>query len=577
MKRKYSVRLILLTACLFLCGLILLRFSTVFAQAAPVANMPEKIGEEAATVPSPEPSPPPAPSPVPSPQPPACNYFQTDMTWSGKYGNDAWTLDKILKRTGDAATLTCLDNLVQQFNTTCKNYVTFGIHFEASPTGNFSKNYDDCFVTQFANYAFPDWNGDNHKIGTHSNGAVCTHLLRTDLWYCPPTKVANNINACHACAEGKFFLNNQCQVVPPNPSLTACGSIVTDYQLSCPVSLLWAGEKDIESQVQVVQFPLDPQGVGRWYEWKASESAPLLVYDPKHEGSITSSSQLFGNWTFGGQRLAALAADGRGIVSGRWENGFEALATLDADGSGALESAELEPLGLWFDKNRNGIADPGEVKTLREAQVTKLYFRHDAANQASGSLRASLGYERMLNGKAVTGASVDWLASSALTPVDLLSSYGKGPLSPPAAKGARLEMNTTPSQTGAAPTRASLSGIWAFRFTDQNNRSKFPAGYLMLSDPLGQDNLTGYSVIDKAFRVNGGQEAFGAVSVFALRGSKKADVTGKYSLSFSVGHDESKLVSEAVVNPELTRMDGESKVQAGSGKTLSYRWQAERL
>ena len=72
------------------------------------------------------------------------------------------------------------------------------------------------------------------------------------------------------------------------------------------------------------------QGPGpmRWLtRWR--EQAPLLVYDPEHTGKVNSASQLFGQWTFGGQRLAALASDGRGLVSGPWENGFDALILHD--------------------------------------------------------------------------------------------------------------------------------------------------------------------------------------------------------------------------------------------------------
>ena len=500
------------------------------------------------------------------------------MTWSGSYGNDAWSLNQILQRTGDAAALTCLNNMIQQINTTCKNYTTFGVHLDASPTGGvFSKNYDDCFVSQLAGWAFPDWNKPywwstpESRLGTQSNGAVCTHLHRTDLWYCPPSVVNNNVNGCHGCAEGRFYFDSSCRIVQPNPALEICGTITTNYQLSCPVSLVWDGKVDLEAQTSAVQFPLDPRQSGYWYEWKASEQAPLLVYDPEHTGKINSASQLFGQWTFGGQRLAALASDGRGLVSGPWENGFDALATLDADGSGILEGSELEPLALWFDKDRNGVADQAEVKTLSEAQVTKLYFNHDSVNKATNSIQASIGYERLVDGKPVTGASVDWFASSALTPFELLSLAGKQ------AGTAEVLQEAPVVQSSAASSRSDtrLSGIWAFRF-EGVEQGQFPAGYLVMSDHP-ERGLTGYSVVDKAFRLHGSEEANNVVSFFALQGAKQAGADGKVSVNFSIQREGSApLVSNALLSADLRRMEGQSSMDAG-GRTLSYRWTAERM
>jgi hypothetical protein len=43
------------------------------------------------------------------------------------------------------------------------------------------------------------------------------------------------------------------------------------------------------------------------------------------------------------------------------ERGYQPLAALDDDGNGWLSDRELSGIGVWRDKNQDGVADPGEV------------------------------------------------------------------------------------------------------------------------------------------------------------------------------------------------------------------------
>ena len=63
---------------------------------------------------------------------------------------------------------------------------------------------------------------------------------------------------------------------------------------------------------------------------------------------------------------------------------------------------------MWFDKNRDGVSQPGEVESLSSLGVTALYYKPDRTDPKSGDIRADLGYERVVNGKLVKGPSVDW-------------------------------------------------------------------------------------------------------------------------------------------------------------------------
>jgi len=110
-----------------------------------------------------------------------------------------------------------------------------------------------------------------------------------------------------------------------------------------------------------VAFPLRGWGPdGRW-SWLKPDTA-LLIWNPSRSGKVASGAQLFGGYTW---ELF-------------WKNGYEPLAVLDSDGDGILRGDELAGISLWFDRNSNGVADPGEVQTLAEAGITALATRPTA-------------------------------------------------------------------------------------------------------------------------------------------------------------------------------------------------------
>jgi hypothetical protein len=115
-----------------------------------------------------------------------------------------------------------------------------------------------------------------------------------------------------------------------------------------------------------VNFDLDGTGRAQSYAWLGPDTA-LLIWDPQHTGEVTSGRQLFGNvtwWMF-------------------WENGYQALAALDDDHDGWLRGPELAGLALWFDRNQNGVCDPGEVVPIEQSGVEALAVRATGWDGAS--------------------------------------------------------------------------------------------------------------------------------------------------------------------------------------------------
>ena len=120
-------------------------------------------------------------------------------------------------------------------------------------------------------------------------------------------------------------------------------------------SLTPSASLDSLLQTRRVRFDLDGTGKRQVPVWPRPETA-ILCWDPAGSGKITSGTQLFGSstwWLF-------------------WRDGYAALAALDDDRDGWLAGRELRGMALWFDRNGNGVSDPGEVTPIERTSVDAL-------------------------------------------------------------------------------------------------------------------------------------------------------------------------------------------------------------
>ena len=162
-----------------------------------------------------------------------------------------------------------------------------------------------------------------------------------------------------------------------------------------PVSVVF-DETAFKTEVPTkADFSLDPSRPKAYSLWKASSIAPLLVARPSNVKGQVKLEELFGPWY----------AAGRGGTT--FHDGFEALATFDTDKNGKVEHGELKNLSLWFDRNRDGITDAGELRSAKEFGITSLTI---AASTVDGGtdrwLKNSVHGQKA--GNHFTAHLVDW-------------------------------------------------------------------------------------------------------------------------------------------------------------------------
>ncbi len=109
-----------------------------------------------------------------------------------------------------------------------------------------------------------------------------------------------------------------------------------------------------------VKFDHDGNKFAESTGWVGADDG-LLVIDRNGNGSIDSGSELFGNNT--------ALKDGKAAA-----NGFAALAEFDSNADGVIDGsdAQFSALRVWKDINGNGVADSGELLTLKDVGVASI-------------------------------------------------------------------------------------------------------------------------------------------------------------------------------------------------------------
>lgn len=386
------------------------------------------------------------------------------------------------------------------------------------------------------------------------------------------------------CLTGTVYLRQSasgiCTAVDPSTDVTGrvCGSAKLNYSEITPLSLLWDPEltvKEFGKSVSIVKFPLDLGAAeGTSYEWKATSKAPLLVYDPEHKGEITSATQLFGWWTFGGN-------GSRGGAKSAWRDAYEALGTLDTDKDGVVKGAELAPLGLWFDADGDAVSQASEVVNVLEAGLIALHYKDPAIRQGTQDKFLEHGFVRKdKDSQEVVGASVDWMARGLDSPQNL--AHGER-IQRATQRAAQIDARSLHSPVARRlvefgnVTDSKFSGkwFWVKSFNQPDAASGF---FAMSTDEQGRLLGTGVSEL----KVNGVQSQRYALNFVTMMG--KIDPTNNSKITFELvlPNDKERATSSAtlVERDGQTYLQGETDIQTtledGSKKNVAYRWWARK-
>lgn len=400
-----------------------------------------------------------------------------------------------------------------------------------------------------------------------------------------PVGVPGYVHWEGSCVDTKIYLDASCNVIPVAQvkGKKVCGGAKLNFYPSSPISLLWNTSQPITAHATAVRFALDKSRADSWYLWYGSEETPLLVYDPNHKGTVTSAEQLFGNWTFGGQRAAALTIDGA-TAPRPWSDGYAALETLDHNGDGEISGAELEPLALWFDRGADAIADAGEVRPLTDTGVTKLFLAGRTVDKTTRNIHVKRGFTAHTESGERTGETVDWYSQGASTQAELLArqTFSAGPI------GESETIARNAGQAGAAPQNeksstsrtvshdSNINGAWYWKAKEDKGTN--PRGMLLITARTDK-SISGLSVTEIPVRDPSGKVAV-VESMKPFMGTITSQSDTHYKITFRpVGadpEDQNASVSEAELDLQRRVLAGQTTELIGEGKKLTYRWEATR-
>ena len=394
-----------------------------------------------------------------------------------------------------------------------------------------------------------------------------------------------------SCNMGSMVLNENCKLVKTADIVGSCGSTyfgksTITWNTSTPISLILDEKYDINANVSIVNFALDPNLNKTYWLWKASEKSPLLVYDPLHHGDVTSATQLFGNWTFGGQKVASLLGS---AAPGIWKNGFEALETLDSNNDGVISNDELKPLALWFDKNQDGISQPGEVQDIISFGIKSLSVVPDKEDHVNKTIEATKGFIKEVDGQTSSGRLVDWssegsefsallISAKLLNNPDTIASANQNDNQyKNLIKSSGEENNSYGKNEGAA---SAATGVWRWKIKGEKD-VEAKSGYFTIANNGSQIN--GHTITELLLGVNDGNtEQINHIVNFAkLSGTQELNSDGSISLKFSTPIDNSGVINnEAKIDSTGVEMAGSSDAEyeeAGIKKHLRYLWNAQKV
>lgn len=180
--------------------------------------------------------------------------------------------------------------------------------------------------------------------------------------------------SCHNSSTSDNNLCDNADIVNDNSD---CAPVTYCGRMKSPIVLDFghAGYKTVPIQ-EGVMFDLDADGIKDQTGWIAPNSKNLgfLALDLNNNGKIDNGSELFGNGTMIEETNTPA------------ENGYSALAQYDTNKDGKISSSDqvFSKLKVWFDLNKNGIVDAGEMEALSDRGVASINVDYKKSDYVDG-------------------------------------------------------------------------------------------------------------------------------------------------------------------------------------------------
>lgn len=227
--------------------------------------------------------------------------------------------------------------------------------------------------------------------------AIVTHRLFSAVDDCFFTNTVDDFSFCCAFYGnlGDIYRNLRNVGCPIDAHCEGFGyaGAASDYSVSGCISPCWeeAGEPRSPILVSIsdqrieltdlaggVRFDLDGDGSPEALSWtSANGDDAFLVLDRNGNNIVDDGSELFG--------------DASPQPPGGVPNGYRALAVFDepanggnSDGYISVEDSVFSSLRLWLDSSHDGVSQGGELRTLADHGIERIYLSYKEASRRDG-------------------------------------------------------------------------------------------------------------------------------------------------------------------------------------------------
>jgi len=245
----------------------------------------------------------------------------------------------------------------------------------------------------------------------------------------------------------------------------------------------------------------------------------------------------------------------------------------------------LAPLGLWFDRDRDGVSQPGEVLSIVEARVTRIFTGPTIPVTSSRAVKVQRGFIREdAAGHQIEGETIDWYSEGAQTMGELMA---RQDFHTSKRDSERLDSPGQVSATSAIPwamgdivANSPLNGRWIW--SDPKDETKLEHGALELVE-RSDGGISGMALSQVNLETDLSMRHAIGFKVLNGRVSKRA---GK-SLDFTFSSIDSRGANGTKPSVETTAtLDTVSRVLTGittqyigegmSQRKVEYRWVARQ-